>query len=203
MDAAIGFIFCGILPLLLMGIAGYVIMNRRIGALQARLAQVEQRLPSRDTLAQAPGLEAVTAAAPIAAPAADVAPSLPLPEPLPSASPLASQPVSTAPALPPASLPPSSLPGAARTERKRWSAPPLIDWFLRMHVLVQIGLVVLFIGVALLLRYAVDQGWLSIEIRHIGAAVGGVALGVAGWAVRGGGAPTAWRWRAAASPSST
>ncbi len=184
MDAAIGFIFCGILPLLLMGIAGYVIMNRRIGALQARLAQVEQRLPSRDTLAQAPGLEAVTAAAPIAAPAADVAPSLPLPEPLRSASTVASQPVSMAPAPPPASLPPSSLPGAAPTERKRWSAPPLIDWFLRMHVLVQIGLVVLFIGVALLLRYAVDQGWLSIEIRHIGAAVGGVALGMAGWAVR-------------------
>ena len=48
----------------------------------------------------------------------------------------------------------------------------------------QIGLVVLFIGVALLLGYAVEQGWLSLEIRHIGAALGGLILSVIGWAVR-------------------
>jgi hypothetical protein len=88
--------------------------------------------------------------------------------------------------LPPATTIPLFSPPATSTREARKAAAtlaklPLIDWFLRMHLLVQIGLVVLLIGVALLLRYAVDQGWLSIEIRHLGAAAGGAALGVAGW----------------------
>lgn len=88
--------------------------------------------------------------------------------------------------LPPATTIPLFSPPAAPAREVRKAAAslakvPLIDWFLRMHLLVQIGLVVLLIGVALLLRYAVDQGWLSIEIRHLGAAAGGAALGVAGW----------------------
>ena len=88
--------------------------------------------------------------------------------------------------LPPSSTIPVFAPSVASTRKVRKAVAslakaPLIDWFLRMHLLVQIGLVVLLIGIALLLRYAVDQGWLSIEIRHLGATAGGAALGVAGW----------------------
>ena len=61
---------------------------------------------------------------------------------------------------------------------------PLIGWFLRSHALVQIGMVVLFIGVAFLLKYVADRGWFSIEMRHVSAAVGGVLLSTVGWRLR-------------------
>lgn len=61
---------------------------------------------------------------------------------------------------------------------------PLINWFLGAHVFVRVGIVILFIGIAFLLRYASDQGWLSIEARLIGAAVAGASLVAAGWRLR-------------------
>ena len=133
----------------------------------------------------------VTSPAPVTSPPVEASPAEPL-HPSPSiASPRPSAPSPAASPPRPLTLPPSSTipvfasPAASTRQVRKAAASlakvPLIDWFLRMHLLVQIGLVVLLIGVALLLRYAVDQGWLSIEIRHLGAAAGGAALGVAGW----------------------
>ena len=95
--------------------------------------------------------------------------------------------------LPGATTPPAkpeALPGAMPAKPApvgpRWyEASPLLDWFLRRHLLVQIGLAVLFIGVAFLLKYAADQGWLSIEARHLAVAAGALVLGGVGWRLRG------------------
>ena len=49
---------------------------------------------------------------------------------------------------------------------------------------VRLGVVVLFFGVAFLLKYAVDHSLLPIELRLAGAALGGIALLVIGWRLR-------------------
>ncbi len=208
MESAIGVLFLVLLPVIGVSV-GFWLMYRRINRLQERLGQLEFKLQQSGVVPAAeseqPAAALISAASPVpditdanaifTTPAASSpATSLP-PDALEQEAPDAPQP---APAFfvgtqaRPLTLPPagpsfetsqpilSPLPFVDKPAARR-SAPPVVDWFLHMHVLVQIGLVVLLIGVALLLRYAVDQGWLSLEIRHLGAAVGGAALGVAGW----------------------
>lgn len=61
---------------------------------------------------------------------------------------------------------------------------PLFGWFTKMHLMVQIGLLILFIGVAFLIKFVADQGLLSIELRLMSAAVIGVGLTGIGWRLR-------------------
>lgn len=63
-----------------------------------------------------------------------------------------------------------------------WSLP-LIGWFMRSNTLVQIGIVILFFGIGFLLKYVADLGVLTIPMRHVAAATGGVALTATGWAM--------------------
>lgn len=60
----------------------------------------------------------------------------------------------------------------------------LMEWFTTGNVPVKIGVLVLFAGVAALLKYVTDQGWLSfpMEFRLLGIA--GLALGALGFAWR-------------------
>ncbi|MCW8825565.1 MAG: DUF2339 domain-containing protein, partial [Gammaproteobacteria bacterium] len=58
------------------------------------------------------------------------------------------------------------------------------NFFLDGNVVVRVGIVVLFFGVAFLLKYASDHSLLSIEWRLSGAALGAVALIAAGWRLR-------------------
>ncbi|MBA1149403.1 DUF2339 domain-containing protein [Ectothiorhodospiraceae bacterium WFHF3C12] len=64
-----------------------------------------------------------------------------------------------------------------------------IDWlrgfFFRGNPIVRIGVVVLFFGVAFLLKYAADQSLLPIEARLSAVAVGGLGLLSLGWWLRG------------------
>ncbi len=55
--------------------------------------------------------------------------------------------------------------------KRELQLPPLLNWFTKMHVMVQIGLLLFLIGVGLFLSFAFDQGWISVPVRHIGAAV--------------------------------
>lgn len=210
MESAIGMLCLVLLPVTGGGF-GFWLMYRRINRLQHQLSQLEYRLGQIEItptvgMAQPAVTPASSASlAPDATPDELDASETEIPSSFSAArSPLdartpamaeTSAPESAPPAGPqarPLTLPPagaaaeflqpagSSLPVAGRATPRR-GAPRLVNWFLHMHVLVQIGLVVLLIGVALLLRYAVDQGWLSLEIRHLGAAAGGAALGVTGW----------------------
>lgn len=179
MESAIGLLTCLLLLLLLGGGVGFLMMNQRVSRLQKQIDLLELRLNTGAMPAPKPVEETSQFIQPVT-PAPQVAPASVLvkdvqanqPSPIPSKPQSLPQPTSPIPAPTPA---------PTKAPRK---PIPVVDWFLRSHILVQIGLIVLFIGVALLLRYAVDQGWLSLEIRHIGAAVGGVILGVVGWLLR-------------------
>lgn len=57
-------------------------------------------------------------------------------------------------------------------------------WLLGGNTVARVGVVILFFGVAFFLKYAVDSGWLPIELRLMAAAVGGLALIALGWRLR-------------------
>jgi len=180
MESTADLLTCLMLLLLLGSGVGFLMVNRRMNRLQKQIEQLELRLEANILPDATPGQEAPQVTLPLAS-AQPVQPA----QPAPVAGLRANLPPPTLPkpqSLPPAAPPlPAPAPAPVKAPRK---PIPVVDWFLKSHILVQIGLIVLFIGVALLLRYAVDQGWLSLEIRHIGAAMGGVALGVVGWLLR-------------------
>jgi uncharacterized membrane protein len=75
------------------------------------------------------------------------------------------------------------------------SAPPSLDFtsrivgyikafFIQGNVVVRIGLIVLFFGVAFLIKYAADRNMLPIEFRLSGVAVGAMAMLILGWRLR-------------------
>ncbi len=58
------------------------------------------------------------------------------------------------------------------------------DFFTRGNVVVRIGLVVLFFGVAFLIKYAAERNMLPIELRLCAAAAGGIFMLGLGWHLR-------------------
>ena len=57
------------------------------------------------------------------------------------------------------------------------------DWLLGGNTVVRVGIVVLFFGVAFLLKYAADNSMLPIELRLAGVALGATALLAIGWRI--------------------
>ncbi len=57
-------------------------------------------------------------------------------------------------------------------------------WLLGGNTVARVGILILFIGVAFFLKYAVESGWLPIELRLAGAATGGLVLIAIGWRLR-------------------
>jgi uncharacterized membrane protein len=155
---------------------------RRIQTLEADLVNLRSGVSLPDlTGADATASQPVVAAKQPAVPMPAVA-STSAPQPSLAVAPTAtftgSEPLRTETVTTPATASSSSSTG------RPFALPAPVTWFLRRHLLVQIGVGILFIGVAFLLKYAADQGWFSLELRHISAAVGGLALAGAGWAVR-------------------
>jgi len=66
------------------------------------------------------------------------------------------------------------------------SGPPnrILQWLLGGNTVVRVGVVVLFFGVAFLLRYAYEHTHVPLELRLIGVALGAVALLIFGWRLR-------------------
>lgn len=95
------------------------------------------------------------------------------------------------PELPePPAVPTRPAPAApAPAPRLEPSGPTLFDrareWLLGGNTVARVGVVVLFFGVAFLLKYAAERGLFPIELRLAGAALGGLALVVLGWRLRG------------------
>jgi len=77
----------------------------------------------------------------------------------------------TVPAAPPA---PNVFERAMRAAR---------DWLLGGNTVVRVGIIVLFFGVAFLLKYAADNAMLPVEFRLAGVALGAVVLLVLGWRI--------------------
>ncbi|HTE14292.1 MAG TPA: DUF2339 domain-containing protein, partial [Burkholderiales bacterium] len=111
-------------------------------------------------------LEPETPVAVAVAASADVAqPAVPMTKDAASPAPFSSQPMRRAPATPKA---PSAL----------W------QFFFGGNTLVRVGILVLFFGVAFLLKYAADQGLVPIQLRLAGVALGGIVLLMLGWRLR-------------------
>ncbi|MCR4470002.1 DUF2339 domain-containing protein [Burkholderia sp. SCN-KJ] len=87
-------------------------------------------------------------------------------------------PATTTPPAPPAPPEPRE-PGIA--ERALRAAR---DWLLGGNTVVRVGIIVLFFGVAFLLKYAADNDMLPIEFRLAGTALAAAALLAIGWRVR-------------------
>lgn len=169
-----------------------------IGGLKRRVATLEANMDAlRDAreAATAPTLSDLIRATPAvgspprppvtepaAGPASPSAPAQPSPPPLPdSALRAASRPSPAAAtgAIPPR-LPPS------RPDPLELAARAIRRWFTEGNVPVKVGVLVLFAGVAALLKYASDQGWMTlpVELRLAGIALAALAGLVFGWRQR-------------------
>ncbi|WP_233345675.1 DUF2339 domain-containing protein [Burkholderia cepacia] len=125
--------------------------------------------------ADAPASLSAPAPAPAPAPVRTVAP-VPVPAALhASETPAAPAPAPSVPPTPPKPREPDVVERAFRAAR---------DWLLGGNTVVRVGIVVLFFGVAFLLKYAADNNMLPIEFRLAGTALAAAALLAIGWRVR-------------------
>jgi len=135
--------------------------------IEARVAALESAVRElRQPPFQAPGTPipaAVAQPAPLSAPARPIGAGGPVRQPL--REPAHADPVSSQPREP------SPLDRA-------WS------WLTGGNALVRVGVIVLFFGVAFLLKYAYEHSQLPIEVRLIGVALGACAMLAIGWRLR-------------------
>jgi uncharacterized membrane protein len=103
-----------------------------------------------------------------------VRPAVVAPPPLPTI-----EPAEPAPSIPPAPIPdqPVSPPVPAAPN---W----LIEFFTTGNVVAKVGMVIVFFGVAFLVRYAADRGLLPVEFRLIAVAAASLVLLGIGWYLR-------------------
>ena len=170
--------------LLVLALVGLAKLKQRVAMLEeevGRLRTLEASRPvERPAAAQATGTAA-------AGPAGLAAP--PLPPAMPPASP--PPPPSPAPQPAPAQAARAATTGATapRRERARPDAASRFvarvkRWFTEGNVPVKVGVLVLLAGVAALLKYASDQGWLSLPMSLRLAGIAAVALAALAFAWR-------------------
>ncbi|MEO6227031.1 MAG: DUF2339 domain-containing protein [Thermomonas sp.] len=164
------------------------VQRLRKSAQWAAPPQAEVTEPREPTLAElmAQGQAPVPPTSPIPPAVATV-----MPEPLRSAPVLAATTPPVTPPLPPPPLTPPSPPSPRRVEPMRPNPVEVLfrrvkAWFTVGNVPVKIGMLVLLAGVAALLRYASDQGWLRmpIELRLAGISAAALAALVFAWRKR-------------------
>ncbi|MBV8466264.1 MAG: DUF2339 domain-containing protein, partial [Burkholderiales bacterium] len=90
-------------------------------------------------------------------------------------APAAASPRELTPPTPPAPREPNFIEKAIQAGR---------DWLLGGNTMVRVGIIVLFFGVAFLLKYAADNQMLPMEFRLAGVAAASIALLITGWRLR-------------------
>ncbi|TAN48889.1 MAG: DUF2339 domain-containing protein [Betaproteobacteria bacterium] len=139
-------------------------LTRRVAQLEALMANLSPA--SAVAAAVAPATPAAAAGTEV--PLAEIR-EAPSPEPAPAA---ANEPAAPASA-------------AARGESVELPQPNrLWNWFFGGNALVRIGVLVLFFGVAFLVRYAAEHVDVPIEARLAGIALGAMAMLIVGWRLR-------------------
>ncbi len=119
------------------------------------------------------------------------------PAPLQPAPAIEPEAVASIPAQPARAYTPVTFPEPAQVYEpvasdERIASPPAESWPINRawawltggNALVRVGVVVLFFGVAFLLKYAYDHSHVPIEVRLIGVALGAVIMLVIGWRLR-------------------
>jgi uncharacterized membrane protein len=141
---------------------------------ELRKLQRDATVAARPADVQKPAPEPVRPAAPVA-PHPTQPPRTPVvtPPPLPAIE--SEQP---APSIPrPIPEPPTSAPASAAP---MW----LLEFFTTGNVVAKVGMVIVFFGVAFLVRYAADRGLLPIEFRLMAVAAGSLVMLGIGWYLR-------------------
>lgn len=153
-------------------------VNRRLSAIERSGAAPVQDAPRDAYAVPTPAAEAVTKpfmTPPVEPPLSPVAAAIvgTAAEPHPGTAEVAQ-----APAVPDT--------GARRPEIPREGADtnPITRWLLGGNTLVRVGMIVLFFGVAFLLKYAAERDLVPIELRLAAVAAGAVALLLVGWRLR-------------------
>ncbi|KVA29229.1 hypothetical protein WI44_22805 [Burkholderia cepacia] len=140
-------------------------------------ATLPPRPPAQPAAARADAPASLSAPAPAPAPA-PVRTAAPVPVPAAlhaTETPAAAAPAPSVPPTPPKPREPDFVERAFRAAR---------DWLLGGNTVVRVGIIVLFFGVAFLLKYAADNNMLPIEFRLAGTALAAAALLATGWRVR-------------------
>ena len=101
-----------------------------------------------------------------------------MPAPVAPLPPIAEEIVSPAPVAAPAQA------GAQSPPPEPPKPNPFIAWLTGGNAIARVGLVVLFTGLAFLLKYAVEHQVLPVELRVAAVAAAGVALLIFGWRLR-------------------
>lgn len=163
-------------------------LEQQLSELSDEMRQVRQRLTA---LEQGEAINDRPAAASVApeaaleaqalAPFADIVePDMPVPEKVAVA------------AADPGDLPPTA-PARAVSDRSEATVarhypptipPHLVEWLMGGNLVARIGVVILFFGVAFLLKHAYETYHMPIELRLTGVALGAVALLIVGWRLR-------------------
>jgi uncharacterized membrane protein len=138
----------------------------------------QQRKQLRELQARVEGLAAAVGAATEPTPAAAASPQDSRSETTPTAAP-APAPMRPLPELAPRPREPSAIEASINN-----AVDAFKHWLTSGNMVVRVGVVVLFFGVAFLLRYAYEQALLPVELRLTGAALGGIVLVMAGWRLR-------------------
>ncbi|WP_407971973.1 DUF2339 domain-containing protein [Burkholderia pyrrocinia] len=181
-------------------------LTRELDSLRGQLAGAKAGAAAAGSAAQTPLSGAAGASSAPLSPAASATPPTPPVQPAIAAAARAGMPASTSvptPAAAPATAAPAPVPAAAHATANAPATPvrptppaprePGIaerafsaarDWLLGGNTVVRVGIVVLFFGVAFLLKYAADNNMLPIEFRLAGTALAAAALLAIGWRVR-------------------
>ena len=190
--------------LLLGAFAGYALqelsrLRALIGKLQDHIELLQQRQDSQaQRAAAAPVVAAAQAAATVAQPAA-AQPTQPAPVANPGES-SGWQPYQRAAAAAPvapaaagnaqssASAAPTPAPVAQASPAKAPAEPAIVrmvrEYFTGGNTLVRVGIIILFFGVAFLLRYVAEHTQVPIEFRLTGVAAAAIVLLALGWRLR-------------------
>ena len=168
-------------------------LQRRLDTLEGGLSRTDFPAPSEAHAAESRPIEVLSdTVEPVEQPApfpataamhdlADAYASLGRTPPNPVATDALGSPAMDEPPAPASDQPP---PRTASGESPGFPQDVVSRWLFGGNTLVRVGIVVLFIGVAFLLKYAAERELLPIELRLAAVALGGVALLVVGWRLR-------------------
>ena len=168
------------------------VANDRIASLEKAVTQLRKPAPAPPATADAARTSEAEAVTP--APVIPPVPSVVEHAPLAAAvSPEAAEEAVTPPPATPPTAPPPMTP-RTETEDQAEHRPllepvvsvpnPLFAWIVGGNPLAKLGVLLLFFGLAYLLKFAADRGFLSIQLRLSGAAVIALGLLVVGWRMR-------------------
>ena len=161
-------------------------LREEVLALRRRVERLESGQPAAK--APADDLRAAVARVADAAPAA-TAPARAASAPAPAAAPPARVVVPEKPPAPALSakgeiLTPAAAPSAPVLESAPLEPNRVWAWLTGGNAMVRVGVIVLFFGVAFLMKYAAEHVHVPIEVRLTGVALGAIVMLILGWRLR-------------------